>query len=367
MDHSPAPLKFFLGANTPQGFFSFFRELTEKYKEDYTLYPIKGGPGTGKSTLMKKATLNAIKSEPFGELIYCSSDPDSLDAVLLPKRKIIIVDATPPHTIEPAYPGAFERPVCLYSAFDYDALAQKREILYPLVAQNQSCHTACARLMAAAQGLFYDNYLTFLAASDVEKMVKTAKNLAIKELRRKKAEGPGEEHCRFLNAVTPKGFYGFYENLKACPRIVAIDDPFGAASSIMMQVLRKELLKRGFSIYSCFSPFDPENKIDHILVPEIGLAFVTQNRLLAVPKEKISKTLHYTRFLISDTPKRKKQRIRFNQRVAFELINEAIRVSKRGKELHDDIEAVYHDAVNFKIVEQITKATQKAINIAKID
>ena len=37
----------FMGANTPQGFVSFFDELYNPY-ENCTPYIIKGGPGTGK-------------------------------------------------------------------------------------------------------------------------------------------------------------------------------------------------------------------------------------------------------------------------------------------------------------------------------
>lgn len=42
------------------------------------------------------------------ELYYCSSDPDSLDAVVFRKIKAIIVDGTSPHVFEPDYP-VYER------------------------------------------------------------------------------------------------------------------------------------------------------------------------------------------------------------------------------------------------------------------
>lgn len=75
-------LDFFLGGNTPEGFVSLFDEITGLYK-DYVSYVIKGGPGTGKSTMMKKCASEARAFEPYLERIHCSSDPNSLDAVNL--------------------------------------------------------------------------------------------------------------------------------------------------------------------------------------------------------------------------------------------------------------------------------------------
>ena len=75
-------LDFFLGSNTPEGFVSLFDEITGLYK-DYVSYVIKGGPGTGKSTLMKKCAAEASLLEPYLERIHCSSDPNSLDLSLI--------------------------------------------------------------------------------------------------------------------------------------------------------------------------------------------------------------------------------------------------------------------------------------------
>lgn len=44
---------YFLGCSSPEGFHSFFGELCPAHSGGYT-YIIKGGPGTGKSSLMKK-------------------------------------------------------------------------------------------------------------------------------------------------------------------------------------------------------------------------------------------------------------------------------------------------------------------------
>ena len=46
-------ISFFLGTNSGTGFYSLFYDLTE-HATPYSTFIIKGGPGTGKSGLMKK-------------------------------------------------------------------------------------------------------------------------------------------------------------------------------------------------------------------------------------------------------------------------------------------------------------------------
>ena len=46
-------LHYFPGNNTPEGFFSYYSYILDQ-KEAKRIYCIKGGPGSGKSTFMRK-------------------------------------------------------------------------------------------------------------------------------------------------------------------------------------------------------------------------------------------------------------------------------------------------------------------------
>ena len=74
---------FFLGANTPSGFYSLYDQLLPPTgAEDCFL--LKGGPGCGKSTLMRRVA-QAVEARGLTvEYIRCSGDPDSLDAIWIP-------------------------------------------------------------------------------------------------------------------------------------------------------------------------------------------------------------------------------------------------------------------------------------------
>jgi len=91
-----ADVRFFMGASTPGGFVSYTDELYEKNGE-WRAFLIKGGAGTGKSSLMHKVLEHMKQRGVEGVSILCSSDPKSLDGVIFPSVKACIVDATAPH------------------------------------------------------------------------------------------------------------------------------------------------------------------------------------------------------------------------------------------------------------------------------
>ena len=99
---------YFAAANTEAGFVSWFDDIFNARDIDFT-YIIKGGSGTGKSTLMKKVAAKAEKLGGACERYYCSSDTASLDGVIakMPSgARIAMLDGTAPHTHDPKYPGA---------------------------------------------------------------------------------------------------------------------------------------------------------------------------------------------------------------------------------------------------------------------
>lgn len=88
-------VQYFLGANTAQGFFSLYDELIDESKAT-AFYVLKGGPGCGKSTLMRKVG-EKMEALGFGvEYILCSGDPGSLDGILIPEKAVAIMDGTAP-------------------------------------------------------------------------------------------------------------------------------------------------------------------------------------------------------------------------------------------------------------------------------
>ena len=87
-------IKFFLGSNTKYGFIPMFDEIN-KPDRGGKLFVLKGGAGSGKSTMMKKFGQHFKGTDENMEIIPCASDPNSLDAVYVPGKNIAILDGTP--------------------------------------------------------------------------------------------------------------------------------------------------------------------------------------------------------------------------------------------------------------------------------
>ncbi len=73
-------------------------------------------------------------------------------------------------------------------------------------------------------------------------------------------------------------------------------DDYGAVSRLLLELIRAEALARGYHIITCPCAMHPEDKIDHILIPELKLAFLTDNRWHPVHLPSVQ-AVRCTRFL----------------------------------------------------------------------
>jgi hypothetical protein len=88
----------FFGASTFSGSFDHVSNLISGVGKRYYL---KGRPGTGKSTLLKKLASVSAARGLDAELYHCGFDANSLDMVQLPELDVCIFDCTPPHLYAP--------------------------------------------------------------------------------------------------------------------------------------------------------------------------------------------------------------------------------------------------------------------------
>ena len=350
-----APVQFYLGANTPVGFVGYLDDLYDA-GDGWQAYIIKSGPGTGKSSLMRTVmnTMSELGQEP--EAIYCSSDPRSLDGVLFPKLKICILDGTAPHVIEPRYWGAVEQIVNLSACMDGDLLHRQHAAIMSATDACSAMHVRCRKFLGAAASLLGDSARILQEFTDGEKVARTAARIAAREFG-PSSETPGQEKRRFLSAITPDGLITFHETLQAlCPRIYAVEDDYGAASRLFFAELRERALAAGLDIVTCTCPLAPYDKIEHLIVPSLGLGFTTSN-----PWHKadfpVYRRIHAARFTDSEKLRLKRQLLSFNRRAARELLGEAVAISAEAKDLHDKMEQFNIAAMDWQKAEEITRAT----------
>lgn len=92
----------FFGGSTPQGPVDYVENITENTAVRYF---IKGRPGSGKSTMLKKILVGATERGIDAEVYHCGFDPDSLDMLLFPELSLCIFDSTSPHEYYPSREG----------------------------------------------------------------------------------------------------------------------------------------------------------------------------------------------------------------------------------------------------------------------
>lgn len=85
------------GGNTCHGFYSFYDYMVSPQVERKIV--LKGGPGVGKSTFMKKLGEDFANAEIDVEFHWCSSDNESLDGVVIGRQQFCVVDGTAPHRV----------------------------------------------------------------------------------------------------------------------------------------------------------------------------------------------------------------------------------------------------------------------------
>ena len=120
------------GGNTPHGFYSYYNYILPQRKAE-KIFCIKGGPGTGKSTLMKRIGRYFVDRGEDVDFLWCSSDPDSLDGILIRGRRAAVLDGTAPHIVDPVTPGAVDEIINLGQFWDEEKLKGSRWEIMRLV------------------------------------------------------------------------------------------------------------------------------------------------------------------------------------------------------------------------------------------
>ena len=337
-------IKYFLGANSCEGFVSVFGDCYDA-NDGWKAYIIKGGPGTGKSSFMKYAVAKAIECGIDFELCPCSSDPDSLDGVIFPDIKTVIMDGTAPHTVDPVYPGVCETILNFGQFWQSDLFLDNRQEILNVTNKNKQLHRSGARYIRALGSLMDDNLKIAAACTDKQKVNNFAKKLCQKHITKK--GGKGKEWVRFLSGITPKGVVFYGKSIAAkCKTTIIIEDDYGNVADTVMRKVRDYSLNMGYEIVTVKNPFLPSTLIDHVIIPELSLCFVREYEYGHFDDG--IRRIHARRFVNVKQLHKSRERLKFNKKAVRQLLLSACEVLKDAKNTHDELENYYIKAMDFK-------------------
>lgn len=350
-------IKYFLAANSCEGFISGFANSYDP-KNGWKAYIIKGGPGTGKSSFMKFIAVKAAETGLKCELCPCSSDPDSLDAVIIPEKKVVIMDGTAPHTVDPVYPAVCEEILNFGQFWKNESFKENSQAIIAVTDKNKALHRATARYLKAAGQFMLDNLKIASACTESDKTERFAKALCKKYI--PKGSGNGYEWVRYLCGITPKGVVSYANTiLNTCDKTVIIDDEFGSCANIIMNCVRDYALKNGYSIITIKNAFLPSVLTDHIIIPELSLAFVREYEFQHFNIDQ--RRIHARRFINAVQLKRSRERIKFNKKALRQLLLSAAAILAEAKSLHDDLEKYYINAMDFEALTTFAESFTKKL------
>lgn len=350
---------FFLGANSKRGFHSFYDDLIDLKKAN-SVYIIKGSPGCGKSSFMKKIKLCLEHSGFSVEDIWCSSDPESLDGIVVPSLKVAFVDGTAPHIVEPKYPLAVEKYINLGDFIDADNLRVKKDEIITLTDRYREGYPRVYTLLATAGVIEAELLNIALGGISIDKLQKKAKGIISRELNVKGSGGTVKK--RFLSSISSNGYTTLFDTANAlAEEIYVLDDNFGLGA-FLLNPIAEAAINANFDVYLAYSPLCPE-RLEHIIIPEQNLAFITSKKYSEY-KGKYKRRVRIDAMIDTEHLREKKKKISFSRKLMQSTLNEAYSVLKELKLLHDDIEALYNPYVNFdaiyeKSVETAGKLTAK--------
>jgi hypothetical protein len=337
----------FPGSNTPLGFYSFFPFILPQNEASH-IYVIKGGPGTGKSSFMKRIGNALVDKGIDVEFHHCSSDPNSLDCVLIPKLGVAILDGTAPHIVDPINPGAVDSVLNFCDLWDEKALKNHREEITTCNAQVSRLFKKSYFYIHAAKCI-YDAY-AFLEESYVDETKKfQIENEVFRNLTQNVPAKNHKGYARSLfgTSITSEGFTDYLHTIIGKTKnIHFIKETLGCNTKQLMLRLKDAFVQLGYKIECYHSPIDVE-KIEDIIIPELDTAITVSN---CFHKPKVFPTHIYdlTPCVSGTLPKEVTLELERNKKLMNDLFERGIASLASAKKLHDELESYYIPAVDFK-------------------
>lgn len=345
---------YFLGNSTPDGFVtSFWQE-----HRNYYGYFLKGGPGCGKSTLMKEIA-NAFGTETIS-LYRCASDSKSLDAVVLEERGIFVVDATAPHEKTPLLPYVSGEIIDLAECLNGDKIYANSHEISALHGKNQTAHQQAQNGMRGFTAMLDTIRGIGEKARIEDKTAAYAKRLAKRILVPQKNQTEHIQSDRISAAFTPNG----WQTLTADGfDYLILEDCFGCAAGQVLGYLANSAKHNGIPCEFSRNPFQMQQPILHLTFPTLHLSILTVTPWFPSEINPIQ-NVKMQRFYDAEQLKAKKNLTKFCIHTAQSLSAHITQELQTALNFHDELEAFYVSAQNRK---KLSALTERLISEIKTD
>jgi hypothetical protein len=292
------------------------------------------------------------------ELHYCSSDNDSLDAVVIEDLKVALLDGTTPHVVDPKYPGAVDEIINFGEFWNVKTLEKQKDSIVKLSKKISGHFARAYRLLAAAKLVMDDIEDKYRALADNGRA-----NLVAEEWAGEIFDGwpvlpvPGKERHLFASAYTPGGYVDYSDTLIAdVQRLYYVEGYPGTGKTHLLGRLAEKALDRGVKVEYYHFPLKP-HKIHTIILDELGIAVTCSGGAKTGAKRSVDLNSFLDRQGLEDSMEYlKKDRDLYQQ-----LISEAVAAVNEAKVTHDILEEYYIDNMDFRAIDRLRDRTLERI------
>ena len=349
---------FFFGGITPSGFSTQLAQIING-KEYYT-YILKGGPGTGKSRMMKKIAERFAKDEDV-TCFYCSADPDSLDAVMMHTSKVLVVDGTPPHVSEPRFPGLCQEIVALGQYWDKSILEENREKIIKATELNKSMLASASNYNKALGLICDDTYTCAEGFADRKRIEEAARSFCESLFENlEKRTGRGIQSIRQLSVMTRNGYTTLQGAAGSCSKLYLLDDELFAASGMFIDFAAARIMEYGYDTKLSPCLLSQRSISEHLLIDAAGTVLMASNPLTRITNAEavyIDCSVYYDQ----DRMQPYEKHFAANHALMDTISGASREMLEDAKRIHDEMERYYISAMDFDALDSVCETICKEI------
>lgn len=344
----------FPGGNTPDGFHSFYSYIMPQ-EEARRIFVLKGGPGVGKSTFMKKTAQEFADQGYDVEYMHCSSDNNSLDGIVIPKLGIAMLDGTAPHVVDPKNPGAVDEIINLGEFWNEEGMRLNREEILKINKKVSSLFARAYRYINAAASVYEDtaviNGWAMNTAGVNSEAAEIIGNIFGTE---GPAEKEGKERKLFASALTPNGLKNYLDTI-LIGKIIAVKGEQGTGAERLLEKIKAAAIEKGYYVEAYYCPLNPA-KLEHLVIPEKEVSFTTDNKYHSA-RGSYDKEINLNEYLDVKILDEYKGVLEYNRKTFEELLQRGVETIAQAKALHDLMEEYYIPNMDFEAEQRCWEST----------
>jgi hypothetical protein len=290
------------------------------------------------------------------EFHHCSSDPASLDGLVVPGVGAALLDGTKPHIYDPKFPGVVDEIINLGEYLDAAGLREhSQEIQAASIEGSRRFRSAYRYLRAARQ--IYENLEEKIKEIQDWGWVNQESDRLCKEILGDVpvARKPGRQRHLFVSALTPEGPITHAASLIGpSTQVVILKGQPGTGKSTILGKLAAAAAERGYGVEVYHNPVEPA-KLQHVLIPQLDVLAASSTELFPFTIERECPIIDLDCGLDLNRLDSYQRELEIDDRTFHQLLETAVSLIAKAREGHRELEKYYEPNIDFAGLDRLAE------------